>query len=181
MQMETLTFGQLLLFALTGPVTAGIVGGIFAMIVNRKTVLAQQERIAIQSLYDKTREAETRLARIRDPLYADLLEPWTLIWAGIKTGAKDQQKGMRLAISAKYISTLFAFNATASDQLVSTHNRLMENLFQLENMSDKEKVQSILHLGELLLAIRKDFGLEDTALTAKDMLRSRIHDIDSIM
>ena len=183
MQPESLDFTSLLILALVAPVTAGILGGVLTLVMNRWTTKSQRERDAAQALHDKTLEAERRLAAIRGPLYTDLLEPWSLLWAGIKTGQHDLNKALKLIQSSKYVATVFAFNATASDELVQAHNDLMTTLFNLdENKSTaKEKGQAIIKTGELLLAIRRDSGLTDTKLDAKDMLRAKIRDIDVML
>ncbi len=85
--------------------------------------------------------------------------------------------------SSEYLETLFAFNTTAPDELVESYNDLMTTLFSLNEATstDEEKKQAILKTGELLLAIRRGFGMTDTKLDAKDMLRAKIQDIDTIL
>ena len=182
MQQESLGLGALILLSVSGPITAGLLTGGLALIMNRRDSRARRQRDDAQALHDKTLEAERRLAEIRGPLYDALLKPWALMWAGIKTGRKDIDRAFKMVQSPEYLSTIFAFNATASDGLVRAHNDLMTTLFNLDDTSatDKEKIQAVLKTGDLLLAIRKDFGHDDTTLTAKDMLRARIKDIDSL-
>ncbi|MDE2878709.1 hypothetical protein [Candidatus Palauibacter soopunensis] len=183
MQQETLNLGALILISISGPVTAGLLAGFVTLILNKRTTKSQQERDEAQALHDKTLEAEQRLAAIRAPLYRDLLKPWALLWAGIKTGQQDLNKALKLMQSSEYLETLFAFNTTAPDELVESYNDLMTTLFSLNEATstDEEKKQAILKTGELLLAIRRGFGMTDTKLDAKDMLRAKIQDIDTIL
>ena len=79
-----------------------------------------------------------------------------------------------------YKKTAFEFNMVGSDAVVRAFNNLMQFFYRAdeqgpENIDPKEMIK---HWGQFLIEVRKSLGNPKTKLTAVDMFRSLIKDVE---
>jgi hypothetical protein len=135
----------------------------------------------IQSRIETLRRAEEALRDERRRAYADVLDPCTRLFAGLK-GEKDTQKAMQLVASYDYKRAAFEFAFIGSDDVVRAFNNLMRRVYRAGVESSSLAPRELLLLwGTLLLEIRRSLGDSKTTLEPVDMLRSQIRDIDSLV
>lgn len=134
-----------------------------------------------QSRIDEIRRAREGLNDDRRKVYADLLEPFVRIFAGVKN-PKENQKALQQLLSVDYKRTAFEFSLIGSDDVVKSFNNMMQHLYSTDpSEGGTPDPGGLLRLwGEFLLEIRKDVGDPKTKLTSTDMLRGQIRDIDKL-
>jgi hypothetical protein len=110
-----------------------------------------------QSRITKLQEEQKRLNDDRRKVYTDILEPFIRIFAGIKD-PKESAKALKDVQSFDYKKTAFEFNVEGPDK------------------SDPKDM--LKYWGNFLIEVRKSLGNPKTKLTAIDMFRSLIKDID---
>ena len=145
-------------------------------------------------------ESEIREERIQ--IYADILEPFIILFANDITLPEPQSgRGGRrvqpktkdeLAIekltSLDYHRAAFRLSLFANDDVARAYNALMQAAYSMEaNTNDNpgaepsmESIQIIGVFGALLLAIRKSVGNETTGLANTEMLEWMIKDIKAL-
>lgn len=133
---------------------------------------------------DSLQRAQERLAPERRRLYADLLEPYIKVFAGIKQGGNTSEVE-KLITSEAYRRTASEVVLIGSDEVVNCYSDLMQ--FTYESSRNKpidhsSRGYEMLRLyGLLLLAIRKSLGGGSTGLGEWDMLRHMINDLDELV
>lgn len=135
-----------------------------------------------QSRLEALRREQERLHDDRRKVYADVLEPFVRIFAGIKN-PKENQKALQHMLSVEYKRTAFEFSLIGADDVVRSFNDLMQYVYSFD-AEGKEKPDSseLMGLwGAFLLQIRRNVGNPKTKLKPADMLRSQIKDIDKII
>ncbi len=134
----------------------------------------------IQSRIDQLQRAHERLHDERRKVYADILEPYVLLFAQ-STDQAAQQKALQIITSVEYKRQAFEFSLIGSDDVVGAFNDMMQLFYKAEASGEKLEGAEILdHWGRFLLAIRKSIGNPKTNLTGRDMLRGLLKGIDDI-
>ena len=121
------------------------------------------------------RERE-RLYDERRQIYLRNLEPMIRLFAGIKN-PEETEKAIQQMGSYEHRQALFELNLMGSDDVVRALNDFMQYTYR----GDPDSHELMAVWGQLLLSIRRDLGNKGTGLTARDMLRSQITDVDSFM
>ncbi len=136
----------------------------------------------VQSRLEALRREQERLHDDRRKVYADVLEPFIRLFAGIKN-PKENQKALRHLLSVEYRRTAFEFSLIGADDVVRSFNDLMQYVYSFDAEADeKPNPSELMRLwGAFLLEIRRNVGNPKTKLTPADMLRSQIKDIDKII
>ena len=140
---------------------AGLVG-LASWYVRIRRESSERER---ERLYDERRQ-----------IYLKILEPIIRLFAGINN-PEEMEKAMQQIGSYAHRHTLFELNLMGSDDVVRTLNDFMQYIYR--GGTDSHEIMA--NWGRLLLSIRRDLGNKGTGLTARDMLRSQITDVDSFM
>ena len=135
-----------------------------------------------QSRIEALRRAQEHLHDDRRKVYADVLDPFIRAFAGIKN-PKENQKALQQMLSVDYKRTAFEFSLIGADDVVRSFNDLMQYMYTFDvDAGGKLDPQKLMRLwGAFLLEIRRNVGNPDTKLTAADMLRSQIKDIDKML
>jgi hypothetical protein len=136
----------------------------------------------LQSRLEAIRREQERLHDDRRKVYADVLEPFVRIFAGIRN-PKENQAALQHMLSVEYKRTAFEFSLIGADDVVKSFNDLMQYVYRLEvEAEEKRNPRELLRLwGVFLLEIRRNVGSPKTRLTATEMLRSQIKDIDKAL
>ena len=132
----------------------------------------------IQSRIEQIRRERDRLHDDRRKIYADLLEPYIRMFSAVND-PKVQAQVTRQIVSMEYRKTSFEFSLLASDQVVRAFNDMMQFFFTVGEQADPIKMLTL--WGAFLLEIRKSIGEPKTKLTAVEMLRGQITDIDQVL
>ena len=135
-----------------------------------------------QSRIDSLRKAQEKLRDERRKVYAEILDPFVRIFAGIKN-PRETKKAMQQVVSYEYRRTAFEFSLMGSDDVVRAFNDLMQFLFRAsaDEGADVDAKAWIRKWGAFLLEIRRSLGNPDTKLTDVDMLRGYITDVDRLL
>ncbi len=134
-----------------------------------------------QSRLEALRRERERLHDDRRKVYTDILEPFVLIFAGIKDPAENA-KALKLMLSPKYKKAAFEFGFVGSDEVVKAFNALMQYVYQSSDDKHEADPRVLMQLyGELMLCIRRNVGDKGTKLTPADMLASQIKDIERFL
>lgn len=135
----------------------------------------------IQSRIDRLRREQEKLHDERRKVYSEVLEPFIRIFAGIKE-PQIQQQAIKHMQSLDYKRTAFMFTLLGDDNVVHSFNKLMTHVYSLESAESNDKDRSMILVlwGDFLLEIRRNVGNRNTSLTAIDMLRSQIKDIQNL-
>ena len=135
-----------------------------------------------QSRLEALRREQERLHDDRRKIYADVLDPFVRIFAGIKN-PRENQKALQHMLSVEYKRTAFEFSLIGADDVVRSFNDLMQYVYSFNAETDEKPDPSeLMRLwGAFLLEIRRNVGNPKTKLTPADMLRSQIKDIDKII
>jgi len=139
-----------------------------------------------QSRIDVLRREQEKLNDDRRKVYAEILEPFVRVFAGIKN-PKENKKALQQMLSFEYKNTSFQFSLIGADDVVKSFNNLMQYVYSLESPEEKNiegtaDPSKLMRLwGEFLLEIRRNVGNPKTKLTPADMLRSQIKGIDKII
>ena len=135
-----------------------------------------------QSRLEEIRREQERLHDDRRRVYAQVLDPFIRVFVGIKN-PKETQKALQQMLSLDYKRTAFEFGLIGADEVVRSFNVMMQYIFQFDaNGGEKPDARELMRLwGSFLLEIRKDVGNPKSQLTATDMLRGQIKDIDAFM
>ncbi len=88
----------------------------------------------------------------------------------------------RIMSSPDYKEVNFRFTLLGNDQVVRTHNRLMNEARNLvgRNTGNENNEMLVIHLADFLLELRKNLGNEDTKLKNTEMLEWLITDIEKL-
>lgn len=146
-------------------------GGSTATFVN---AILSAALVGLGYLYRSSREKrvhlEARLAEAKRALYESYVD--------ILRDLVEAQKSGGELDSGKYTSSLrhFAFRSVliSSDAVVRAHIRFTSAQRILDNPA-----ATVPAVGDVLLALRRDIGLPDTKLSARDTLGVFVNDIDS--
>lgn len=130
-----------------------------------------------QTRIEEIRRTQDRLNDNQRTVYFEVLEPFIRTFAGVNN-PKETQKALKQVLSVDYRKTAFEFSLIGSDDVVRAFNSMMQHIYSMEHNPERQSTILMRLWGELLLAIRKDVGNFKTRLTAKDMLRNQIKDID---
>ena len=133
----------------------------------------------IQSRVEQVRATEERLTAERRKVYAEILEPYIRMFAGVKSGEGVKEATEKI-LSFEYRKTSFELGLVGSDDVVRAYNDMMQFFFKAANEDGQDSSQGILLWGALLLEIRRSLGNKDTKLDALDMLRCMITDIERL-
>lgn len=135
-----------------------------------------------QSRMEALRREQERLRDERRQIYADVLEPFVRLFAGMKNPT-EMQKALEKVQSVDYRRTAFEFSLVGADKVVNSFNELMQYIYSLETRNrDDDDTKKLLSLwGSFLLEIRRNVGDPKTALRPVDMLRNQIKDIDRVL
>jgi len=133
----------------------------------------------IQSRVEQVRATEERLTAERRKVYAEILEPYIRMFAGVKSGEGVKEATEKI-LSFEYRKTSFELGLVGSDDVVRAYNDMMQFFFKAANEDGQDSSQGILLWGALLLEIRRSLGNKDTKLDALDMLRGMITDIERL-
>ena len=136
----------------------------------------------IQSRIEALRREKERLHDDRRKVYTDILEPFVLIFAGIKN-PKENQKAIKLMLDVKYKRTAFEFSLIGSDDVVKSFNDFMQYIYSLDSIPEEnfDPIKYLYLWGDFMLHIRRNVGNPKTKLMPSDMLRSQIKSIDKII
>lgn len=154
-----------------------------------RRALAQSERRANVELAQSQRRAniDAQLSDKRQKLYTEVLEPWVLaitpdvVWnTDPATKGKDKQRLVQKAmLSMRYRHAMFQLTFIGTDEVVQALNDLMQHFYNAEasrkQQADRGRELAEL-LAELLLAIRKGAGNDDTKLDKWSMLEPFMND-----
>ena len=133
-----------------------------------------------QNRIETARREREKLSEERRRIYIDILEPFIRIWVGIKT-PKESDKALKIMLSYDYKKLTFELNLMGSDEVVHSLNELMQYIYKHEtDTTNADPFELIKLMGELLLSIRMDLGNTKTGLTAIDMLKSQIKDVEKL-
>lgn len=132
----------------------------------------------LQSRIDKIGRAQERLHDERRKIYSDVLEPFIRVFTGIKK-PHEMDKAMKQVVSYEYRKAAIEFNFVGSDKVVMAFNDLMQHIYSTADEEERDASRLMLLWGQLLLAIRRSLGERRTGLSAVDMLRGQISDIDA--
>ena len=142
----------------------------------------------LKSKLEELRAEREKLRSERRKVYGEILDPYIRLFAGLKGDEKAREKHQREALkqlaSFEYRKNSFDLSLFGDDNVVRAYNDLMQHAFQAAQSEQEEKhhgIKMIKLWGKLLLEIRKSLGNKKTKLTEKDMLRSMIVDIDTIL
>ena len=114
----------------------------------------------------------------RRKIYLAVLEPFFIALSKSTTGTK---RSGQIIQSPAYRQAMFTLSLIGSDKTVHAVNEMMQRAFKITSEdADLTPSDLIRYFGSVLLAIRKDLGLQGTQLTPRDMLRSSIRGIDDI-
>lgn len=135
-----------------------------------------------QSRIDSLRRAQESLHDERRKVYAQVLDPFVRIFAGI-TNPQETKKAMKHVGSYDYRRTAFEFSLVGSDNVVRAFNDLMQYIYRAgtDDGTDMDPRQLMRHWGAFLLEIRRNLGNADTKLTEVDMLKGFITDVDRLL
>ena len=135
-----------------------------------------------QSRIEALRRAQEHLHDDRRKVYGDVLDPFIRVFAGIKN-PKETQKALQQMLSLDYKRTAFQFNMIGADEVVRSFNAMMQYMFRFDaDAEEKPDPRELMQLwGSFLLEIRKNVGNPNSKLTATDMLRGQIKNIDQFM
>lgn len=135
-----------------------------------------------QSRIDSLRRAQENLHDERRKIYAEVLDPFIRIFAGIKN-PQETKKAMKQVASYDYRRTAFEFSLVGSDDVVRAFNNLMQYIYRggTDDGTDIDATQLMRHWGAFLLEIRRNVGNSDTKWTEVDMLKGFITDVDRLL
>ena len=135
----------------------------------------------IQSRIDAMRRAREALRDERRKAYADILDPFIRLFAGINN-EQETRKAIKHVASFEYKRAAFEFALVGADDVVKSFNNLMQKLYRADAEGSNISPRDFLFLwGVFLLEIRRSLGDEKTKLTPIDMLSSQIKDIDALV
>lgn len=132
----------------------------------------------------RSRTEELRLARLKlreeqRKIYAEILEPYIRLFAGLKE--QEIQEAMKKITSYEYRRVAFELNLFGSDSVVRAYNNLFAYAYSAESSGKQDPKEMIRLFGKLLLEIRRSLGNRHTKLNELDMLRAMIKDLDAAM
>lgn len=85
----------------------------------------------LQSRIERIRQLEQKLSDDRRRLYAEALDPFIRIFAGIKD-PKQTAIAMKNVTSYEYRRTVFHLTLFGSDEVVRAYNDMMQHIYQSE-------------------------------------------------
>lgn len=133
-----------------------------------------------QSRIEQLRSEQARLHDERRALYSAILDPYVRILTAMKAG-KNVDNVVKHITSYGYRKIGFEFGLIAPDDVVKAYNSMMQFFFLAEGAGGIQPKDMLRHWGGFLLAIRRNLGNQKTTLDEKDMLRSWITDIDTLL
>ena len=143
-----------------------IIGGILSWILKDKS-----ERLRLQE--EKTKKEQ-------ETIYNELLKPYFIIFADSGNSGR-MSEAENIILSYKYKENAFKMRFFGSDNIIDTHNELMQLSYKAEKSGKQDSVKMMKLIGKLFLAVRKDLGYPKTKLKEKDMISFIIKDIDDYM
>jgi hypothetical protein len=132
----------------------------------------------VQSRAEKLRRLEESLQDRRLKLYADTIDPFIRMFAGLGD-AKAQAQVLVKMKSYEYRKAVFDLTMFGSDEVVQAYNGMFQHIYKSETQGQNPREMMRLWAA-LLLAIRKSGGNPDTRLGEWDMLTSTIKDIEPL-
>ena len=132
----------------------------------------------IRSRYEAQKAIEERLHGEHRRVYADILEPYTELFASLSRGGGVSKEVEEKITSKDYRKAIFELGLLGSDGVVRAYNDLMQYFFKLGSDEKPDMYETMGLWGTLRLEIRKSLGNKKTKLSAFDMLRGEIKDID---
>lgn len=146
------------------PPTLMILGGIITWVV--------------KSRIEELKAIEEKLRAERIKIYIDILEPIIRLFSEIKKPG-GPETAIKQLTSYEYRKTAFELSLFGSDEVVKAYSALMQQAFKYD--TPKQNPYEMIRLwGELLMSIRKSLGNKNTQLTADDMLKGMISDIETV-
>lgn len=137
--------------------------------------------LIIRSHLEERRAIEERLHGEHRRVYAEILEPYIELFANLSRGG-GVNKGIEQKIASKdYRKAIFELGLLGSDGVVRAYNDLMQYFFKLGSGGKQDMYETMRLWGTLRLEIRKSLGNKRTKLSAFDMLRGEIKDIDKFL
>ena len=137
----------------------------------------------LQSKIEIFRREKAKLQDEWKKIYIEVLEPYIRMFTGIKKPA-EMKKALAQIQSYEYRLVIFKLNLLGSDDVVRALNKLIQYFYSAEILEEggtaANPADMLDHFGGVLLAIRRDLGNKGTKLTAIDMLRIQIKDIDQL-
>ena len=135
----------------------------------------------LRSHWESLRREREMLQSERRRVYLQVLEPYIRAMTGLKS-QQENKKAAKQITSFDHRRALFEINILGSDEVIRAFNDMMQYFYGMEENHPEETSGGALeHLGSLLVAIRRDLGSKKTELTAMDMLKSQVNDIDKFL
>ena len=131
----------------------------------------------IQSRIEQTRRETERLYSERAKLYGQLLEPFSAIFGMKAPNASDPVKIIQ---SKEYRDAMFHVNLVGSDDVVRAFNKMMKKFYERSDdtpLDQRSMVEMLRHVGDTMLAIRRELGNRRTDLSSLEMFESSITDL----
>ena len=149
-----------------GPTALLLIGGAVSWFIKRR--------------YEELRLLQEKLREDRRKTYAEILEPYIMIFTGISGDSKLTDKAIKKVKSLEYRKTAFDLSLIGSDEAVRTYNALMQQFYRDDETGKQDPSLLMRSFGKVLIAIRKDLGNKKTKLNELDMLKAMIKDIDKL-
>jgi len=127
----------------------------------------------LKSRFEARRRDQEALRDERAKIYVDILTPFIRILTDLSESRKKE--ALEEVTSLDYRKLAFRLVLVGDDNVVSEWNDFWGSLF-----GEPDPEALILAFGDVLLAIRRGLGIQNTALSNKDMLRWMIKDIDTL-
>ena len=131
----------------------------------------------IRSRWEAANIEKQRLHETRRGVYLQYLDPFILVFAGIKDPAIMKKAHNDIA-SVDHRRRMFELALMGSDEVVRAANALQQHFYRDSPGPPDEFVQKIC---QLLLAIRRDLGNAKTKIEPIEMLENQITDIEKYL
>ena len=134
----------------------------------------------LRSRIEEFRREQEKLRSDRRRIYTQLLEPYILMFSGINS-PDTMEEARQQIISFEHRKVLFEINLVGSDSVAKAFNDMMQYFYRSnDSQLQQDPGEMMLQFGNLLLAIRREF-VGKSKMSARDMLRSQINDIDRFL
>lgn len=118
----------------------------------------------------KKLEIDFKVHEQRKEQYNDLTSLIKKIFAASKNNPSDITNAFN---PDEWFDVNFGMSMYASEKVFKAYRRMMKI------QEEEEKIMIVKRLGDLILLMRKEVGLEDSHLTSREVLSTVINDIDS--
>jgi len=135
--------------------------------------------VFLQMRYQKLQNLEEKIRLERQKVYLEILQPLFVL---LKKPCTDEEL-FNVLNSVNYRKATYELSFIGSDEVIRAYGDLMQFFWNSETpnsprmISSETNKKTLILMGNLLLAIRKDFGNNKTKLKNIDMLRHLIKDL----